>query len=842
MGNPYNKIGFLVGPGGNADHIGDYVRICDSAGVPAFIAANDMTTGISDVLDLWQQGSTVPHNLLFRVVKGGGEHYAIPDYSLSPKDAALEYFDRIEPEINPVIKLNRDKIWIALGNELDKERCDWLGNWGYESSILWNAHGYKVALFGFASGTPEPAGWLTPGMIEFLRLASEHPLRIAVNLHEYSYDIDNILDIFPWKIGRFQFLFDVCDGLNINRPTVLMGEWGWVLDNVPSVDNGMLDVADVANLYAQFKTILGASAWTLQTWWSSIYNKLNKYVLPMADFSASYKMGSFSMQDKVFIAPDWEEEDNVQEMTFGIDVSRYQGNMDWAKAKSAGVNFAFIKLTEGTAATNRIKDVQFDRNWAGSKQAGIYRGAYHFYNAWLDPIAQADWFADNMPSDWDLPPVADVEDRRGASATENVDVRKFLLRVEERLGVKPIVYTAPGYWNSVVGYQSWAKDYDLWVAHWLVSSPQLPLGWNTWKFWQYDVIYGGGELGSQSDRLDVDNFNGSRIDLEEYVAQFKDPEPPSTECFEINPFTRTFLLYPKNQSPEQQDFIDNAMTVGVEVDGEIRSVGVSGWSTVDGFKDIREAIEAGKTNSRLLILDGESIGTGLNLAWLRANCPLMIPYTRWYESSSAPPPPPPPPPPPVEKIDLAGYIIGDGRRYYLKNHNGSTQEILQSQVGTDRSYQVKNTAWESFLIDEQWIRRDKDTSPGGGRYYTQREGDLPARWLPRFMSVGESFTVPLDVQFYNLSNCSKSAPNSGNVIDTRKLVKHYPKWTSRHGIPVDDVVEVQWINGGETYFYGNKYGLVGWERTHQDPNSPQWTAISELVDGGNNTRMSGCYS
>jgi hypothetical protein len=194
------------------------------------------------------------------------------------------------------------------------------------------------------------------------------------------------------------------------------------------------------------------------------------------------------------------------------------------------------------------------------------------------------------------------------------------------------------------------------------------------------------------------------------------------------------------------------------------------------------------------------------------------------------------------KLDLMPYVIGDGRRYYLANHDKGIQEILQCQVEGNRYYQVKNNGWESFAIDSTWIRRDKDTSPGGGRYYTQREDSQPARWLPRQMSVGEEFSVSLRVQFYTLADCKPSAANSGDVTDSRQLVAHYNQWTSRHGVTLQDVVEILWLNGGERYFYARGYGLVGWERMHQDPNTPEWTAISELVQGGNNDRMSGCFS
>ena len=835
----YNKIGFLTGIGGNAQGMGNLVTASEVACVPAVIGSNDDIQGMANVLNI--SNPCGDHQLLYRVVKEGGEGWAVPNYDLSPKAAALEYYNRVEPHIHFRVKENKDRVWIAVGNELDKNKCDWLGRWGIESANIWNANGYKVAMFGFASGTPEPEGWGEEGMVEFLKFAAVMKDLVAVNLHEYSYNND-LLHIFPWLIGRFQFLYRLCDAMGIDRPTTWIGEWGWHNDDVPGVSAGMPQLMDVANLYAQFNTIKGAAFWTLQTWNSELYNKVNQYINPVTEFSVNYEFAEFSKQDDVFVEPDYGTEE--ERMTFGIDVSRYQGTINWDTAKAEGVKFAFMKLTEGTATQNTIKDPQFNRNWSESKAKGIYRGAYHFYNAWLDPVQQADWFCDNLPEDWDFPPVADIEDRRGASATENIDILKFLERIEQRIGVKPIVYTSPGYWNSIVGNHSWASNYDLWVAHWQVVNPQLPLGWNTWAFWQYDVIYGGQRYGVQSERLDVDLFNGTEADLKAYVDSYhqpEPPEPPSDDCFDIPPFTRTFILRPQNMFLEQAGWVSNAMAVGVDVDGSLRTVGVEGWSVVDAFKDILDAVATGKTDSRLLILDGDQIGGGLTPEWMAANCPKLLQYTRWYKSDPVVEPPIPPEPPTPGKIDLKGYIIGDGRRYYLKNHDGSTQELLQSQLDSTRYYQVKNTAWESFVIDSNWIKRDKDVSAGGGRYYTQREGNEPARWLPRNMSVGEQFSVNLYVQFYLLGNCEKSSPNSGDVTDTRRLVGYYSHWKSRHGIELQDVVEIEWVNGGEKYFYAKGYGLVQWERTHQDPNTPAWTAISEIADEGRNDRMSGCY-
>lgn len=588
----------------------------------------------------------------------------------------------------------------------------------------------------------------------------------------------------------------------------------------------------VSSLYSKYETILGATTWTLQNWHSNIYNQVQRLIIPVTDLSTDYTPVDFTHE--LIVSPEQPDNgDGEDSMTvFGIDVSHWQGNMNWIAAQAAGVRWAYIKATEGIDYV----DDQFFSNWLGTGALKIPRGGYHFYKAWLDPVAQAEHFASTLPDNWELYPCIDLEDTHNASSNENLDIHKFLIRFEELTGVKPVIYTSAGYWNSIVGDTDWGHEYDLWVANWRVASPTLPVDWTTYTFWQYDVIPAGAKYGAQSERIDVNVFNGSWEEFLNYMVA------DSGNCFPIDPFTSTVILHQQELSASQDDWIKTAMTTGTNVDGENRVVGFAGWSISNAFKDILDAVDDGKVDSRLLILDGDQIGTGLTQDWMRIECPKLLKYSRWYTSEPVVEPPEPEPPV-VDKIDLKNYIIGDSRRYYLKNHNGSTQEILQSQVDGDRYFQVKNQNWESFVIDNDWIRRDKDTSPGGGRYYTQREpnSSIPAKWLPRHMALGEDFTVTLDVQFYNLDNCLPSDLNSGNVTDKRRLVKHYDIWESRHGIVLSDVVEIVWMNGGEKYFYAKDYGLVGWERLHQDPNTPAWTAISEFVDGGNNERITGCF-
>lgn len=187
----------------------------------------------------------------------------------------------------------------------------------------------------------------------------------------------------------------------------------------------------------------------------------------------------------------------------------------------------------------------------------------------------------------------------------------------------------------------------------------------------------------------------------------------------------------------------------------------------------------------------------------------------------------------AQTIDLLPYVKGDGRQYEIKNAWGS-QERLQTQADGGNFYHVKNAQWEQFFHDNHFIYRDIDTSPGNNRFYRQKDDDLPrgSRWLRRHMAIGETHTQARRVQFFNKADGSPSAQNSGDVTDTIKLVAHHARHRFHTGIELNDVIELEWVNGRERYFYAKNYGLVGWERKHDDPHTPPWSAISEIHQSG----------
>lgn len=181
-------------------------------------------------------------------------------------------------------------------------------------------------------------------------------------------------------------------------------------------------------------------------------------------------------------------------MPCGIDVSTYQKKINWTIVKSTGlVQFAYIRATFGLALDGAFVD-----NWSGCAAVGLLRGAYHFYKANVDPIAQADAFfaAVGQLNDNDLPPVIDFEVKRNG---ENVDtfvknIVKFMRRSEELFKRRLVVYTGgPIFDQETRGAAAddieYIASHDLWLSAYVTKPDQfIPSAWKqrnrTWKIWQ----------------------------------------------------------------------------------------------------------------------------------------------------------------------------------------------------------------------------------------------------------------------------------------------------------------------------------------------------------------------
>jgi GH25 family lysozyme M1 (1,4-beta-N-acetylmuramidase) len=199
----------------------------------------------------------------------------------------------------------------------------------------------------------------------------------------------------------------------------------------------------------------------------------------------------------------------------GIDVSHWQGTIDWTKVAGSGKKFAILKATE---STNFIDD-HYATFHAAAKANGIWTGAYHFArpdSGAGDAVNEAAWFAGHIGlGAGDLIPALDLEVSGGLSVTAlQAWVKSFMDEVTRRTGVRPMVYTSPAFWKKYMGDSRALADAGykvLWVAHWGVSQPTVPAenwGGRGWTFWQYSNC---GTVPGISGCVDLDRYNGTDL-------------------------------------------------------------------------------------------------------------------------------------------------------------------------------------------------------------------------------------------------------------------------------------------------------------------------------------------
>ena len=188
-----------------------------------------------------------------------------------------------------------------------------------------------------------------------------------------------------------------------------------------------------------------------------------------------------------------------------MDVSHYQGAIDWDALAADGHDFAFIKATEG----KDLKDKAFFANWTLAGKTGIRRGAYHFFRPEVAPEDQArNFFTSVDLAPGDLPPVIDVEDRGRLSPFQlSENVKQIGKMLELRYGVKPIIYTGQNFYNRFLAGQF--DDYPLWLARYDRDEPVTVCG-RPFEFWQYTDR---AKLPGVTGYIDRNVFTGTYFDL-----------------------------------------------------------------------------------------------------------------------------------------------------------------------------------------------------------------------------------------------------------------------------------------------------------------------------------------
>ena len=174
----------------------------------------------------------------------------------------------------------------------------------------------------------------------------------------------------------------------------------------------------------------------------------------------------------------------------GVDVSHWNGAPNWRKAQASGVRFVIAKATDGRT----FVDPMYARNKAEAESLGLAFTAYHYARPDSTPgdaRAEADHFVKTAQlTGVDLIPALDLEQSGGLSPSALARwVHVWLMEVQAKLGVKPMIYSSPSFWSVHMGNSTWfaANGYRLWIAHWGVATPRVPaqewvgLGWTVWQ-------------------------------------------------------------------------------------------------------------------------------------------------------------------------------------------------------------------------------------------------------------------------------------------------------------------------------------------------------------------------
>jgi lysozyme len=193
---------------------------------------------------------------------------------------------------------------------------------------------------------------------------------------------------------------------------------------------------------------------------------------------------------------------------FGIDISEYQGKIDWAKVdtlkKNIPIDFVLIRATAGKDKV----DKKFMNNFEKAKGKGFLTGAYHYYRPNENSRQQAHLFIKTVQlTTGDLPPVLDIENIPKTQPMDSLKIglKRWLNLVENHYGVKPIIYTGENYYNNHLKNDFY--DYDFWIANYSKISSKLDSDWLFWQFTENGQVYG------INHDVDINIFNGNRRQL-----------------------------------------------------------------------------------------------------------------------------------------------------------------------------------------------------------------------------------------------------------------------------------------------------------------------------------------
>ncbi|THF53891.1 glycoside hydrolase family 25 protein [Allorhizobium terrae] len=253
-------------------------------------------------------------------------------------------------------------------------------------------------------------------------------------------------------------------------------------------------------------------------------------LMPLSLILASCTSTSYDFMETASIQPRFKDKDPQdfginsphRHQVHGIDVSKWNGDINWAQVKQSGVSFVFIKATEG----KDVVDPRFAEYWQEARAAGMPHAPYHFYYFCSTADDQANWFIANVPRDsMALPPVIDVEwnhtsktcTTRPSPEVVRAQMKRFMDRLEAYYGKRPIIYTSVDFHRD--NLEGAFKDYYFWVRS-VAKHPSEIYPDRKWAFWQYTST---GVIPGIKGNTDINVFAGTRKFWNKWVAAVSTP-------------------------------------------------------------------------------------------------------------------------------------------------------------------------------------------------------------------------------------------------------------------------------------------------------------------------------
>ena len=197
--------------------------------------------------------------------------------------------------------------------------------------------------------------------------------------------------------------------------------------------------------------------------------------------------------------------------TFGIDVSHYQGKINWdtVKTSSHPIEYVFIRATMG----KNKKDHQFLQNWKSAKKHNYVRGAYHYYRPSENSTKQFNNFKSVVKLETgDFIPILDIE-KESIFGRKNLrkGILNWLRLAEEAYGVKPMIYTGLSFYNHVL--KGYVDNYPIWIAAYSGKHRVKNTDWTFHQFTEKVIVNGIREY------VDGNDFNGTLEDLKKMTLK-----------------------------------------------------------------------------------------------------------------------------------------------------------------------------------------------------------------------------------------------------------------------------------------------------------------------------------